>query len=115
MNIPLAQHTPPELDRLIASFESKVFKSITEPARAAIIKFLMLNGRADISTIASHLPQDRSVISRHLNMMAEAGILIAAKETRHMYYSLNCRAFLDEFERITQEIRECMAVCCPPE
>ena len=111
----MVQNVPPELDKLIESFESKVFKAITEPARAQIIKFLMMNGRADISTIANHLPQDRSVISRHLNMMAEAGILVAAKETRHMYYSINGQAFLDEFENITRAIRECMSVCCPPE
>ena len=110
----MIQDAPPELDKLISSFESKVFKAITEPARAQIIKFLMMNGRSDISTIAEHLPQDRSVISRHLNMMAEAGILIASKETRHMYYSLNGQEFLDQFEKITDAIRKCMAVCCPP-
>ena len=115
MELPIAQNVPPELDELVKSFESKVFKAITEPARAQIIKFLMMNGRSDISTISKHLPQDRSVISRHLNMMAEAGILIATKETRHMYYTINCQAFLDQFEKITNGIRECMEICCPPD
>ena len=58
MTIPMIQNVPPELDDLINSFESKVFKAISEPARAQIIKFLMMKGRSDISTIADHLPQD---------------------------------------------------------
>jgi len=87
--------------------------SLTEPARAQILKFLLLNGRADISTIAEALPQDRSVISRHLNMLAEAGIVIAEKDTRHRYYTIDGAAFLNEFEAIVDNIRKCMAECCP--
>jgi len=113
MELKMATQVPKVVDDLVKALDSKVIRALTEPARAQILKFLMLNGRSDISTIAEHLPQDRSVISRHLNMMAEAGIVIAEKETRHRYYTINGATFLSEFETIVDNIKKCMAECCP--
>lgn len=107
----MATKTPQVLDDLVRALDSKMFKVLTDPTRTQILKFLMLNGRADISTIAAHLPQDRSVISRHLNMMAEAGLLIAEKETRHRFYTVNCESFLREFEDIVANLKTCIAEC----
>lgn len=103
------------LEDLVSAFDSKMFKALTDPARTQILKYLMVHGRADINTIASNLPQDRSVISRHLNMMAEAGLLIATKETRHRFYSINCEKFLHTFEEIVENIKACMNDCCKPQ
>ncbi len=110
----MATKTPKVLDDLVKALDSKMFKALTDPTRTQILKYLMLNGRADISTIAKHLPQDRSVISRHLNMMAEAGMLVAEKETRHRFYMINCETFLHEFEAIVANLKSCIAECCPP-
>jgi DNA-binding transcriptional ArsR family regulator len=110
----MPSQTPKVLDDLVKALDSKMFKALTDPTRTQILKFLMLNGRADISTIAAHLPQDRSVISRHLNMLAEAGLLVAEKETRHRFYTINCGTFLSEFENIVSQLKTCIAVCCPP-
>ena len=114
MEFKMATQTPKVLDDLVKALDSKMFKALTDPTRTQILKFLMLNGRADISTIAAHLPQDRSVISRHLNMLAEAGLLIAEKETRHRFYMINCEIFLREFESIVANLKTCIAECCPP-
>jgi DNA-binding transcriptional ArsR family regulator len=113
MEIKMVPQTPKVVDDLVKALDSKVIKALTEQTRAQILKFLMLNGRSDISTIAEYLPQDRSVISRHLNMLAEAGIVIAEKETRHRFYTINGAVFLNEFEEIVDNIKKCMAECCP--
>jgi DNA-binding transcriptional ArsR family regulator len=113
MELKMANKVPTVVDDLVKALDSKVIKALTEPTRAQILKYLMLNGRSDISTIAESLPQDRSVISRHLNMLAEAGIVIAEKETRHRFYTINGAAFLNEFEEIVANIKKCMAECCP--
>ena len=97
-----------EVDDLVEALDSKMIKALTDPTRALLLKYLLLNGRSDVSTIAEHMPQDRSVISRHLNMMAEAGLLVAKKETRHRFYMLKGEAFLHEFETIVKNIRSCM-------
>jgi len=78
-----------------------------------ILKFLLQNGRSNIAAIADALPQDRSVISRHLQLMQEVGILNCEKITRHMYYELNGVAFASKLESILEKIRECIPDCCP--
>ncbi len=71
-------------NRMVDVLDSKFFKSLSEPVRVQILRYLLLHGRTDIGTIANNLPQDRSVISRHLNLMQEVGILNCEKESRHM-------------------------------
>ncbi len=101
------------IDELVNNFDSKFFKTLSEPVRMEILKFLMLNGKSDIGTIAGHMPQDRSVISRHLNLMLESGILSCTKETRHVFYEINGNTFIGKLENITEQIKRCMAKCCP--
>jgi DNA-binding transcriptional ArsR family regulator len=100
-------------DELIDNFDFKLFKTLSEPVRLEILKYLMLNGRSDVGTIAEHVPQDRSVVSRHLNRMHESGILNCEKKTRHMYYEINGQAFVAKLEMFTAQVRKCMEKCCP--
>ena len=101
------------VEELAKNFDSKFFKSLSEPVRQQLIKYLMLNGRSDIGTIAEHLPQHRSVISRHLQLMQEAGILICEKEGRFVYYTIDGKEFLTKLESLVDQIRACIPVCCP--
>ena len=100
-------------EELVEVLDSKFFKTLSEPVRIQILKFLMLNGRADIGSIAEKMPQDRSVISRHLNLMQEAGILKSEKKNRHVFYSVNGQPFLEKLVNITENINKCMKECCP--
>ena len=100
-------------EELVEVLDSKFFKTLSEPVRVQILKFLMLNGRSDIGSIAENMPQDRSVISRHLTLMHEAGVLIGEKESRHVFYSVNGQHFLEKLVNITEKINECMQECCP--
>ncbi len=100
-------------EELVDLLDSRFFKSLSEPGRVQILKFLLINGRSDIAAIADSMPQDRSVISRHLNLMQEAGILTGEKVSRHMYYSIDASEFLDKVEGIAGKVRSCMTVCCP--
>jgi DNA-binding transcriptional ArsR family regulator len=100
-------------DDLVEAVDSKFFKTLSEPVRVQILKFLMLNGRADIQTIAENMPQDRSVVSRHLNLMQEAGVLTCQKENRHVFYGVNGQPFLERLVDITEKIRKCIKECCP--
>ena len=100
-------------EELVEAVDSKLFRTLSEPVRVQILKYLMLNGRADIQTIAEHMPQDRSVISRHLNLMQEAGILSCEKENRHVFYDVNGQPFIEKLVDITEKISKCMKECCP--
>jgi hypothetical protein len=54
-------------EEFAAILDSMFFKTLSEPVRVNIPKFLPLHGRSDIGAIAEQPPQDRSVISRPLN------------------------------------------------
>ncbi len=75
----------------VAVFDTAFFKALCEPARIAVLQEVVLLGRADVATIAERRPQDRSVITRHLQQLAAAGIVVAEKEGRHVFYQSRCR------------------------
>ncbi len=96
-------------------YDARFFKTLSEPVRIQILEYLMLNGRSDIRSITENMPQDRSVISRHLNQMQKVGILSCEKETRHMYYTINAQQFVDKLERFLTQIKKSISICCPPD
>lgn len=101
------------VQNFLSVFDSKIFKTLSEPVRREILKVLLLHGRSDIGAIAQQLPQDRSVISRHLQLMHEVGILNCTKESRFRYYSINGEHFLAAFEKFSEELKCCLDECCP--
>ena len=63
------------INSAMAVLDDPLFKALQEPSRVAVLRQLMLLGRADVGQIAEKLPQERSVISRHLQLLLEAGIV----------------------------------------
>ena len=84
----------------VAVFDTGFFKALCEPARIAALRELILLGRADIGAIAARLPQDRSVIARHLQQLAAAQIVKASKEGRHVFYEIDAGAVAERLEDI---------------
>lgn len=101
------------VDAAIAVFDTTFFNALQEPARIAVLRRLMLLGRADIGQIAEGLPQERSVVSRHLQVLHDAGIVRSTKEGRHRYYEVDGPAVLRNLEAITQQVRAIAQFCCP--
>ena len=84
----------------VAVFDTAFFKALCEPARIAVLQEVVLLGRADVATIAERQPQDRSVITRHLQQLAAAGIVVAEKEGRHVFYRVDASAIAKRLENI---------------
>ena len=93
---------------LVSELDSTFFKTLSEPVRIELLKFLMLHGSSDIGTISENMPQDRSVISRHLNLMLSSGLVSSEKQGRHTFYDVDSQFFLTKFESIAEQIRVCM-------
>lgn len=70
-------------------------------------------GRADISDLAKEVPLDRSVVSRHLKVLEQAGIAISSKEGRKVYYELDGPAIMDKFGSILGTVAPIASICCP--
>lgn len=100
-------------DELIDLIDSRFFKALGEPVRVQLLKYLILFGKSDIASIADAFPQDRSVISRHLQVMQASGILRTEKISRYVYYEIDGPHVLEKFEGIAAKIKQCLPHCCP--
>ena len=94
--------------------DSPFLRALTEPARLDLLRVLLLHGPANIGTLAAQLPQDRSVISRHLKVLEQAGIVHAESQGRERVYALDGPGFVGKLERILGQARALAACCCPP-
>lgn len=97
----------------IAVLDDPLFKALQEPSRVAVLRQLMLLGRADVGQIAENLPQERSVISRHLQLLLEAGIVRVERAGRHRIYEVDGPAIMGKFEVILREVAQLTPYCCP--
>jgi DNA-binding transcriptional ArsR family regulator len=86
--------------RCVAVFDTGFFRALCEPARIAALRELILLGRADIAAIAARLPQDRSVVARHLHQLAAVQIVKAKREGRHVFYEIDASAVAERLEGI---------------
>jgi DNA-binding transcriptional ArsR family regulator len=89
----------------VAVFDTGFFRALCEPARIAALRELILLGRADIAAIAARLPQDRSVVARHLQQLAAAQIVKAKREGRHVFYEIDASAVAERLEGILATTR----------
>lgn len=94
-------------------FDSKLFKALCEPVRIEIVKFLTAEGRCDVQTVAAQFPQDASVVSRHLAVLHQAGVLRRQKVGRHVFFEVNGQEMVDRMEKILARFRNILPLCCP--
>jgi DNA-binding transcriptional ArsR family regulator len=97
----------------LAILDAEFFKALSEPSRLKVVRRLIRLGRADIGAIAEGLPQDRSVVSRHLQALEEAGLAISGREGRHIYYELDGPAILKKLGAMAEAFAPLVPVYCP--
>ena len=93
--------------------DSRLFKALCEPTRVDLVAFLTAEGRSDVSAIAAHFPQHATVISRHLAILHDAGVLRRTKEGRHVYFEMDGPGMVDRMEKILDRFRAILPLCCP--
>ena len=99
---------------LVKLLEAPFLGALTEPSRLQVLKVLVVHGPADVGELARHLPQERSVVSRHLLTLLEAGIVRVTRDGRRRIYDVDAAAMLGGFERLLERARTLVASCCPP-
>lgn len=93
--------------------DTAFFKALCEPARVELISTLIRLGRSDVTAIAGEMTQDRTVVSRHLQVLGRAGLVQSTREGRHIYYELDGPAVADKLGGITDAVRRLAPLCCP--
>jgi DNA-binding transcriptional ArsR family regulator len=101
-----------ELTRLL---RTPFLRALAEPARLDVLEVMLAHGGGDVASIAAHLPQDRSVVSRHLQSLEDAGVVRSTWQGRHRRYELDGGGFVKGFEALATKVRALANVCCPPD
>jgi predicted transcriptional regulator len=96
-----------------ATLDSSLFKALCEPVRIELVRLLIARGRSDLATLAAALPQDTSVISRHLALLHRAGVVRREKSGRHVHFELDGPALVTRLEAILEQLRRAVPYCCP--
>lgn len=101
------QNNKLECGRIIGRIiDFEFYKTLFDPVRSEILKFLAVQGKKNITEIAENFTQDRSVISRHLELMSRYGILNKTKQSRNTFYEINKDLILEKFETTTKNLKE---------
>lgn len=100
--------------RLAAIVDSALFRALCEPARIEIVKLLTARGRSDVQSLTARMPQDQSVVSRHLAVLHRAGVVRREKVGRQVFFEVDGLGIVTRLERMLAEFRAIIPLCCPP-
>ena len=89
--------------------EPKLFKALSEPNRIAILAYLIKSQKAlRVGEVCCCCEIDQSVVSRHLAIMRDAGLLNAEKVGKEVYYSIRGQGAI----KMLREIANVFEACC---
>jgi len=92
--------------------EPETFKALGDPSRAALL--LQLAGAAGpqtVSQLAAELPIDMSVVSRHLKVLKDIGVVAAERHGKEIRHRLQCGDLVHKLRNLA----DALEACCPPE
>lgn len=96
------------------NIDFEFYKVLFDPVRAEILVYLVSYGVKNIKEIAENFSQDRSVISRHLDLMHRHDIVIKTKENRNIYYEANSAFVISKFDKTTSNLKELLLLTTNP-
>jgi len=79
---------------LLFEKQAQVAKALAHPLRVAIVDFLK-NGPQCVCDIAEYIGSERSNVSRHLSVMANAGLVSCEKSGLKVMYQLRAKCVID--------------------
>ncbi len=89
----------------------RLFKALADPCRISILaQVAECCGPMTVGEVAACCPVDLSVVSRHLAILREAGVVEAVKKGREVHYSVRIPALVDSLRRLA----DALETCCPP-
>ena len=87
-----------------------LFRALCDPTRAALVACIAKCGRGcSVGEVAQCCSVDLSVVSRHLALLADAGVLESRKEGRTVYYAVRYAELVTLLRSLANAFHE----CCP--
>ncbi len=84
-----------------------IFQAIADPTRRAII-LLLATGAFTPNTLAGHFDTSRQAISKHIQVLAECGLVKQEQSGREIYYHLNSTK-MKEIEKWIEQFKQLLA------
>ena len=84
-------------------FKAKIFKALSDPVRLDILDFLR-NGEKCVCEIIPHVKLIQPVVSRHLKILKDCGILIDRKDGNKRLYSITDQHIFQVIDGVTPEL-----------
>ena len=84
-------------------FKAKIFRALSDPSRLKILNFLR-DGEKCVCEIMPHLAIIQPVVSRHLKILKESGIVRDRKDGTRRLYSITDQEIFRIIDDITPEL-----------
>lgn len=96
--------------------EPALFKALGDPTRVRLLACVAKCGRAcSVSEVAECCSVDLSVVSRHLQALARAGVIEPSRSGRTVSYAVRYSEVVAKFRALADAIQECApekSPCC---
>lgn len=90
--------------------EPRFFKALCDPNRIALLARLAECGKpCSVTEMSACCPVNISVVSRHLSILKDAGILAAERRGKEVYYSVCCPEIVSRLRNLASALEAC---CC---
>jgi DNA-binding transcriptional ArsR family regulator len=90
---------PRKLERGLAE-TALLFAALGDETRLGLLRKLSDAGPASISTLASHFDVSRQAVTKHLQLLASAGIIEGSREGREHVWAMNPQRLEDAKEKL---------------
>lgn len=97
---------------LAALLSPRLFKALSDPKRLSLlVRLAEEKGPCTVSHVAKGSGIDLSVVSRHLAILREAGVIKCVKRGKEVF----CIVGKTAVARILRELADALETCCPDE
>ena len=89
-------------------FSPSLFKAFGDPKRIGIFCDLLRESvPRTVSEVASCCPIDVSVVSRHLRVLQDAGVVSRKKKGKQVFYQVEAQALVQMLRELADSIEKC--------
>ena len=97
----------PSKSNNLTRFRAKIFNALSDPIRLEILEFLR-DGEKCVCEITPHVNLPQPLVSRHLKILKNAGLVKRRKQgTWHMYSTTNPEVY-DAIDRLTPALLDAL-------
>ena len=89
----------------VLQFKAQVLKALAHPTRLALTELLM-DGELCVCELIESLGLEQAIISKHLQVLRKAGLVVSRKDGLNIYYKIACPCIKKLLSEITTTIRQ---------